>query len=189
MWHIPQPESSRQGPGGGSGGAPIGRGYASRGRGSALDRGGRGGRGRGTSYSSAYGPLRGPHEEEERSPGSFSRPRNFERSQSNHERTAWGEKNGGPLGGGLISGGPPLGLGDDAGGRGGSGSWRSRESFGGRRGILEGDSSGEQDGWRKPRWRRGDEEGEEYGRSSGGGRRLLHRSWSEEENHDNIPEW
>ncbi|OXA51693.1 GRB10-interacting GYF protein 2 [Folsomia candida] len=169
IWHIPQPESSRQGPGGA---APIGRGYATRGRGGGIDRG----RGRGRGSYSTYGPR--THEEEDPR-SSFSRPRNFERSQSNHERTAWGDRNG------VVGsvGGPPGVAGPEESNRGG-GSWRSRESFGGRRVSEEGTND---DGWRKPRWRRGDEAEDEY--RSGSNSRRLHRSWSEEENHDNIPEW
>ncbi|OXA59526.1 GRB10-interacting GYF protein 2 [Folsomia candida] len=169
IWHIPQPESSRQGPGGAD---PIGPGYATRGRGGGIDRG----RGRGRGSYLTYGP-RSHEEEDPRS--SFSRPRNFERPQSNHERTVWGDRNG------VVGsvGGPPGVAGPEESNRGG-GSWRSRESFGGRRVSEEGTND---DGWRKPRWRRGDEAEDEY--RSGSNSRRLHRSWSEEENHDNIPEW
>lgn len=103
----------------------------------------------------------------------------FKLVQSNHERTAWGDRNG------VVGsvGGPPGVAGPEESNRGG-GSWRSRESFGGRRVSEEGTND---DGWRKPRWRRGDEAEDEY--RSGSNSRRLHRSWSEEENHDNIPEW
>ncbi len=109
-------------------------------------------------------------------------------SQSNHERTSWGERNG--VGGPPGSGGGPL-LDDLGGPRTTTGNWRNREGFGaGGRRVLE-ENEGD-NGWRKPRWRRGDEPEEpesSYRSSSGSTSRRLHRSWSEEENHDNIPEW
>lgn len=96
--------------------------------------------------------------------------------QSVHERAPWGERNGI---GGPPGGGPP---GNPEESTRGGGSWRTRESFGGRRHEDQND-----DGWRKPRWRRGDEDEEGHRNSSGS--RRLNRSWSEDENHDNIPEW